>query len=110
MMTSTHPCDACGGRGSYYAAQLTSSRTVWTRCPVCLGAGQFPDRMPVADAVADAETLRPWIPYTHWLFTPAVANVIRYSRGSRGRAAEYAAFDAVAAARAAFRAVPGLRG
>ena len=58
----TRECSACGGTGcekridhwhaSYRYGECRE------RCIVCLGAGRISDRMSVADALADAETLR----------------------------------------------------
>lgn len=76
-------------------------------CPVCLGAGSISDVMPAADAVADAETLTPW------LFKPddpiyrcSVAAIEGIEYADEFWAGE----NAERAAHAAFRAVPGLRG
>lgn len=80
-MSSEHACDACGGSG--YAKPCG--------CHVCLGAGRISDRMPVADALADAETLQ------------TVGPVII------GRE-PFNATEAERFASGAFRAVPGLRG
>jgi len=73
-------------------------------CPVCLGAGRISDRMPVADALADAETLRVVgmnagpLPTVRWLY------VLSWTlpQFPDWKTAHHAA-------RAAFRAVPGLR-
>ena len=40
------------------SGECAACKEPFTPCPVCLGAGSFPDRMPAADALADAETLR----------------------------------------------------
>lgn len=94
----THPCDACGGF-AYLCGGCSGGGRYWdirhscvrVACPVCLGAGSFPDRMPARDAVADAETLQ--------------------TVGPRIIGREpYTVIEAIRFARAAFRAVPGLRG
>jgi len=80
-MTKSHECSACGGTGGWNVCGRRHGTTTcrihncceceqpWDDpclygepCPVCLGAGRISDRMPVADAIADAETLRPWLP------------------------------------------------
>lgn len=95
----SHPCAACGGDGVIH---------LFENCPVCLGAGAISDRMPAADAQADASTLtsyligygNPWktraavLAWTPW---PLNDDSINH-------------YDVITAARAAFRAVPGLRG
>lgn len=83
-------------------------------CPVCRGAGRISDRMPAADAVADAETLRLALKITK------SGNPDCYVKGGFAVAAlvhpgvvhqlDAAVPYAIEAARAAFRAVPGLRG
>lgn len=85
-------------------------------CPVCLGAGSFPDRMPARDAVADAETLY-GIAYAEALAERERDAVFchLYSAREAGRMAiggarDFAGERGELAARAAFRAVPGLRG
>lgn len=105
----SHECDACGGTGRYtfyYPANPIIRAHI--NCPVCLGAGAISDRMPAADAQADASTLtsyligygNPWktraavLAWTPW---PLNDDSINH-------------YDVITAARAAFRAVPGLRG
>ena len=116
----THPCDACGdtvpvcdlchepmlyqefdadGPCEQWACFCNGGNYV-EACPVCLGAGSFPDRMPAADALADAETFSrnlPWIPFISVDRSVKHSGVETLYRMSRR------------AARAAFRAVPGLR-
>ena len=98
-------------------------------CPVCLGAGSFSDAMPVADALADAKTLR--------LYALVTVNIVQDEFDWRADTAEYRTsetilrsqapftfghipsemtfnaatvwLEACEAAHAAFRAVPGLR-
>ena len=100
---ASHPCAACGGSGlvpRYFEGQQYM-------CPVCLGAGSISDKMPARDAVADADTLTSCLiaygnawkarALLNWTTWPLNSAVIDY-------------YDAIHAARAAFRAVPGLRG
>ncbi len=142
---ATHPCDACGGTGTAieyaYEPARHSARfqhhpaceafvpgSVFAcecpppPCPVCLGAGSFPDRMPARDALADAETLRGFCDENIYsrdfpLFSsyPLIAIWKCGNSGwtvrSINRRREYEAWSrAECQARAAFRAVPGLRG
>src|SRR3972149_997138 len=72
-----HECSACSGTGERGACGRDHGMTTCSKhncclceqsfdavrlngatCPVCLGYGRISDRMPVADALADAETLR----------------------------------------------------
>jgi hypothetical protein len=85
-------------------------------CPVCLGSGRISDRMPVADALADAETLRAlMIDAEH---ASGRLSDVKLAQEAGNDAEAWSAYerDALAyvyasnAARAAFRAVPGLRG
>lgn len=132
---ATHPCDACDGSGAAiwlsntfwlveHIRRKTCSGCQWCdvgRCPICLGAGSFPDRMPARDALADAETLRlycllvvsPETPYDLDALVVAdlvldchMSGLLNDSPGRR----EWGHIHAQDAARAAFRAVPGLRG
>lgn len=52
----SHACDACGGSGCGSGACFTHPERCYS-CQVCRGAGRISNAMPVADAVADAETL-----------------------------------------------------
>ncbi len=90
-------------------------------CPACCGSGSVTRTIPVADAMADAETLRRVALVTSSYRT-------RDRRTALGRAEAYGSLAgvvanldlesgpkqsqkcAIEAARAAFRAVPGLRG
>ena len=124
----THACDACGGFGYYCGEKCGGRGNVWdithscvrVPCNVCLGAGSFPDQMPVADAVADAETLRA-VAFDH---TEPIRREWTEFRLTLWGAEYYGGVSVVwppptisdsvnmstLAARAAFRAVPGLRG
>jgi len=53
-MANLHSCGACGGSGREGNQYVGVPKRF---CSVCLGAGSFPDSMPVADALADAEML-----------------------------------------------------
>ena len=94
----THECAACGGTGdkfehAYAKAGCNCPACGGLVCLICLGAGRISDRMPVADAMADAETVRRIVePYAVTEINGPVVDLYN------------------AAARAAFRAVPGLRG
>jgi hypothetical protein len=88
-------------------------------CPVCLGSGRISDRTPAADAIADAETLRfvaaetcggdPYPLLTEQAKVAEVCALGEYGYAGNNWHNE-AAYWALYAARAAFRAVPGLRG
>jgi hypothetical protein len=120
VMANTRDCRACGGTGEpvcswcsegiHYTTNFGCTDSAhWpeTACPVCLGSGRVEDRIPASDAVADAETLR-------LVADGKVATLLRGAEnGRRSVAIEYAYHGqgvAKGAARAAFRAVPGLRG
>lgn len=110
----THKCSACGGSGYRFAAAMigvAEDSGAWRAlgdfpCPVCLGAGRFSDAMPIADSVADAETLT-WgmgISYPdQWSGDNAKGHI------GNGYAA-LAHQTTIHLAHAAFLAVPGLRG
>lgn len=139
MTQTNHACDACGGAGGDhwvvrywhdgqpvfelgFSDEATArreqdylDRAGWGRvtcspvetpspCPVCRGAGRISDRMPVADALADAETLRRAYGLGSPLPTRDIEAVIGRARINDVRKITRAC------ARAAFRAVPGLRG
>ena len=103
-----HECAACGGTGEASEYRPACSNEAHGEgcgcgdaplpCPVCLGAGRISDRMPVADAMADAETLR----LVATTLDPALVDWLDTWVGDPD--------GANAAARAAFRAVPALRG
>lgn len=99
-MSDPHECSACDGV-SKIEEPNTLGLDTWHRCEVCLGASRISDRMPVSDALADAETLRREL-------GPSVQIGNRYlglldDPRQSGKVARVVA-------RAAFRAVPGLRG
>ena len=116
-----HKCDACGGSGKIgcedHATYHKHGSTYYHRfacdvlkCPVCLGSGRISDRMPVSDAVADADTLWWGVLYQAYQ-APAletatlgcqVAVWIHHNESESYRLTRLAAH-------AAFRAVPGLR-
>jgi hypothetical protein len=89
-------------------------------CPVCQGSGRISDVMPAADAMADAETVR-----LAAKRRPGLRSDVRHASYYGARVLDYtcdrddigdvdpadvAAGYAQTAARAAFRAIPGLRG
>lgn len=138
--TSFHKCDACGGSGFVKPRRRAGVPFSGTRydqqpCPVCLGRGEHPNRMPVADAVADAETLRRYLRLLSGRNSeckPAIwfEVAVRYGQQTRRYIEDalvvprplydrdgpserlYLAIQRTTqgGARAAFRAVPGLRG
>ena len=105
----SHECAGCGGSGKRATVGLPRLSQDWRDrvCLVCLGSGRISDRMPARDAVADAETLTSCLiaygnawkarALLNWTTWPLSSVIIDY-------------YDAIHAARAAFRAVPGLRG
>lgn len=105
-----HKCDACGGTGD----ELEPFNGLPYACDVCLGAGTISDVMPARDAVADAETLRASIPAA--VFPPKTgndfrtANLLTFVPEWDRDYSQIVSFVAREDARAAFRAVPGLRG
>lgn len=147
-VSASHPCDACEGSGAVGCAscRITADLDVLAAfglcatcadleadgydvgrlattppCPVCLGAGSFPDCMPARDALADAETLRAYVSAAMSNQGYSTSNVGRASRWTwtgmeywRSRGEYPDEFLAAAmirkAAHAAFRACPGLRG
>jgi hypothetical protein len=114
---ASHPCDACGGIGYRETDVETFGTPHWggtayyPPCPVCQGSGRISDRMPVADAMADAETLRlEWERQSLGVIhhTDATRPVMTGALGDELLSAPLD-WDRYAA-RAAFHAVPGLRG
>ena len=123
----THKCSACGGSGYRFAAAMIGVAVdsgAWRvlsdfPCPVCLGAGSFSDAMPIADSVADAETLRVFYRQStsHAIYDP-IYRVSCLGQTARCYIREGIEFGAhhgavsysVYAAHEAFNAVPGLRG
>jgi len=89
--TATQHMDACEGR----------------RCLVCQGSGQVTDRIPVADALADAETLRR---ISDGLPLRCTYTASLWARGHFYETEDALVWDGIFAAHEAFRAVPGLRG
>lgn len=113
--SATHPCDACGGTGVGSDREpIGVPGFVAMRCAICRGAGSFPDRMPIADAVADATTL--WLVSLNiYRDNPEPFEALERARLLICHAiADASVVDPLGrtknAARAAFRAVPGLRG
>lgn len=99
----TRPCRACEGTpgAGIYAPEI--GRRLF--CVACRGTARIEDRIPARDAELDAETLRgnlsvrPW-QHGGWYREVRAARVLTI--------ASHTAI--VECARAAFRAVPGLRG
>lgn len=125
---SFHKCDACVGSGAEDTGCPTDPCPVCpaTRCPVCQGAGRLPDQMPAKDALADAETLRAFVrdPHPPHLLLRVLApdayavdpralrcgvDAALWKRGHFYETEGALVDDATWAARAAFRAVPGLK-
>lgn len=125
----THECSACDGTGCElccfdhdHCGNTSRFADCCRICPVCLGSGVISDAMPVSDALADAETLR-LEAEVRWYaprqrYEGIGARTARWiddaaDIGRRLRAGNdttwIAAMDALFSARAAFRAVPGLR-
>lgn len=124
-MTLQRTCGGCGGSGSVYVWEGWSDA-----CPVCNGTGKVDAKASRQDALADAESLLRWAesqPSTiddfDWRLkdesTAAVTAILRVPerhvswpddiwRGTNS--AEILGETYELAARAAFRAVPGLRG
>jgi hypothetical protein len=113
-----HACAACGGSGREETCGDPRCPSCFEldACPVCLGVGSIPDQAPVADALADAETLRlgwwgnPEAPFVHEPFCAADHGAQAATKIAMGWDDEASiVWHAKAAARAAFRAVPALR-
>ena len=113
-------CMACGGIGWVQAPDIIRDTDghVYSQalCPVCAGKRRISDRMPAADALADAETLRRvWTRRVRARTLVGRAaerglDVVRMRPWLGDEAVSLAGRFATEAARAAFRAVPGLRG
>jgi len=105
-----HECSACGGHGKAHDPAYVRVYDC-AACPVCLGSGRISDRMPVADAMADAETLRNIAnTYPHYSRHLDETLDVQAAGPRDGSWAYLTPYDARNAAHAAFRAVPGLRG
>ena len=124
--SKSHECAACGGSGKKATVGLPRLSQDWRDrvCPVCLGSGRVSDVIPARDAVADAETLHlasddgrllpglhlariaaEWA--EHWIRT---TDRTGYRPPKPIGHSDKAYSSAARAARAAFRACPGLRG
>jgi hypothetical protein len=115
-------CKACDGTGCVYAPEhdLCVTYDHAYRCEPCLGSGQVSERIPAADALADAETLRliarDSLPH---LWDGRSGKLTARRVVSAGWSGEHATWNlgseflalayAMEAAEYAFRAVPGLR-
>jgi hypothetical protein len=112
----TRPCRACGGTGC--AEFLSFSRPCClacdgTGCPICLacdGTGRIEDTgyMPASDAQADARTLIESLDGERALGLRRLRTALQDAR-NWGACMSWSDHAATMAARAAFRAVPGLR-
>ena len=103
-MSREHACGACGGQcrderheTPCETPQCPACRDECVPCPVCFGAGRISDRMPVADALADAETLR-------------INTSYQFDLPERVSFGKPPSFRASVLAKLALAAVPGLRG
>lgn len=132
----SHECSACGGTGRQDTDAFGSPHGKRVRiypgptieclcgrewpclcappCPVCLGSRRCSDVRTARDAMVDAETLRTiasqndapgaWDAFTAGCAGERVADCLEYGLDA------HASYHARYGARAAFRAVPGLRG
>jgi hypothetical protein len=109
----TRECRGCSGTGCKYPLCegrrgrliLNAHSVECIACPVCAGSGQVEAKPGVRDAVADAETL------TENVDLRRIALAFRDVLIAREQGLPwFGARGARQAARAAFRAVPGLRG
>lgn len=131
-----HECSACFGTGEGNACGLDHGAATCSAhnccnceqtfddvrlngfaCPACRGSGHISDRMPAADAMADAETLRRVARAFYRGFAYQHSDIAK--AGSLSDAAFLAdgcpgtylgGYWSEQAAKKAFRAVPGLRG
>lgn len=78
-------------------------------CVPCLGSGRISERIPASDAVADAETLR-LSGGAKWIGACAGASYAAYAHAWASDYSGFTRWTVLQDARAAFRAVPGLRG
>lgn len=100
MSAPTRPCLACEGRGWLACRRDEPGWRLVKDCPVCLGSGRVEAKPSVRDALADAETLR-----ANNYLDGVSSDCLRTPMS-----ALWSYIDARGSARAAFRAVPGLRG
>lgn len=120
-MRTFHWCGGCNGSGTAREPNIAPTYDERWRCPVCLGAGRISDQMPARDAECDAETLRANQELAKWgtRTREALAEIDEWIghlvvdlfrvQGGLSTSAD-AVFSARLLSRAAFRAVPDLRG
>jgi hypothetical protein len=102
MTDRTRECKGCGGSGDRF--YMLRGKPCWEGCPACLGSGTVTDGPYRRDAEVDAETLR--LTGMLWDTQGWVSSaVVQDPRFPERAIACYRR-----AARAAFRAVPALRG
>jgi len=118
----TRACRGCDGSGFDYKHPDLSTFDSFEDCMVCGGTGRVEAKPPVSDALADAETLRRFCDANLYsrdfpLFSsyPLIAiwkaGNSGWTRRSINRGREHEAWSRTECqARAAFRAIPGLRG
>jgi hypothetical protein len=115
----TRECKGCEGSGCGCVEKTMlvfraagSSSEPCADCPACLGSGRVTDGPFRRDAEVDAETLRANVAtFTGTSDAWWAAKAGRFAERAAWKGHRAAAFDfARDAARAAFRAVPGLRG
>jgi len=117
VIPDAHTCDACEGYGEIHRIDIPALMVPWStaetiQCYVCKGVGRLSDRMPARDAIADAQTL------AYFATTPRATRGVRRELDLALNEAAYETHRAVKhgepfyrlIGRAAFRAVPGLRG
>lgn len=110
-MSAQRTCLGCGGVGG----SMLHDPWYRVRCLVCWGRGTVDARPSMRDAVADAETLHELASEIHSVHygRTTIAKARRYGRRAIRTLEDMldsGPMYAAAAARAAFRAVPGLRG
>ena len=106
-----HVCDTCRGTGNAIGVWSLGGMSSPKDCLTCLGAGCISDRIPVADALADAETLRSVALEQPGSLRGTALWIVRAGIG-RGPNTTFRTPFATGrkAARYAFRAVPELKG
>lgn len=109
----SRPCKACEGTG-LGAAHVVSDGlccpfgSECIDCGACYGSGTISERIPAADALADAETLVEIANYEPESMTARALGLIEIATSARC-ACEAESHPPNTVARLAFRAVPGLR-
>jgi hypothetical protein len=96
-------CQACDGTG----------RVPWRMCAACRATGRISERIPASDAIADAETLARNVcvgPHGESCSSLCEADASEYADSDSRVPGCIPTNHYAAAASAAFRAIPGLRG